>query len=74
MSEIQRQCEEGLAALRTAATTLVRVRKLLREQDTYTPEALERSVDDLMKEFFCSGRRLLARMTVLASLRASGGR
>jgi hypothetical protein len=74
MSEIMRQREEALAALRRTAATVVRLRKLLREQDTYTPEALEQSVDDLMNEFFYTGRRLSARISVLVSLRASGSR
>jgi hypothetical protein len=69
MNEIVRQREEALEALRKTATTVVRLRKLLREQDTYTPEALEQSVDDLMNEFFYTGRRLSARISVLVSLR-----
>jgi hypothetical protein len=74
MSDIQRQREEALAALRKTAAIVVRLRKLLREHDTYTPEALEQSVDDLMNEFFYTGRRLSARISVLVSLRASGSR
>lgn len=73
MTEIQRHRDEALAALRKTATIVVRLRKLLREQDTYTPEALEQSADDLMKEFSYAGRKLSARMSVLVSLRASGG-
>jgi hypothetical protein len=69
MSEMMRQREEALAALRKTATIVVRLRKLIREQDTYTPEALEQSVDDLMGEFFYRGRRLSARLSVLVSLR-----
>jgi hypothetical protein len=69
MSEIMRQREEVLATLRKTAATVVRLRKLLREQDTYTPEALEQSVDDLMNEFFYTGRRLSARISVRVSLR-----
>jgi hypothetical protein len=70
MSEIMRQREEALAALRKTAATVVRLRKLLREQDTYTPEALEKSVDDLMSEFFYAGRRLSACLSVFVSLRS----
>ena len=74
MNEIERQRGEALAALRKTAKTVVRLRKLLREQDTYAPEAFEQSVDDLISEFFYTGRRLSARLSVLVSLRASGSR
>jgi hypothetical protein len=69
MNEIQRQRREALEELGKTTATLARLRKLLREQDSYEAAAFEQSADSLMKELSYTGRRFTARVAVLVSLR-----
>ncbi len=69
MKEIRRPRKEALEALSKTTVILARLRKLLREQDTYTPEAFEQSVDDLMNQLTYTSRRFSARISVLVASR-----
>ncbi len=69
MSEIQRKSKEALEALCESRTILLRVRKLLREQDTYSSAAFEESVNALMWDLGSARRQLMARTSALVALR-----
>lgn len=69
MNEIERQRKEALEALGTSSVLLARLRKLLREQDTYAPAAFEESANALMWDLGSARRKLMARMSGLVALR-----
>lgn len=69
MNEIKRQRKEALEELGKTAATMARLRKLLREQETYEPAAFEESANTLMGELSYSGRRFAARISILVALR-----
>jgi hypothetical protein len=69
MNEIMRQRKEALEALNESRTILARLRKLLREQESYAPGAFEESVNGLMWELGSTRHKLMARMSVLVALR-----
>jgi len=66
---IVQQQREALEELAKTTVTLARLRKLLREQQSFEPAALEESVRDLMGAFGYSGSRFAARLSVLVALR-----
>ena len=66
---IVQQQTEALEELAKTTVTLARLRKLLREQHSYEPAALEESARELMGEFIYAGRRFAARLSVLVALR-----
>jgi hypothetical protein len=69
MNEILRQRKEALEELGKHMATLTRLRKLLREQDTYEPAAFEESANTLMGELSYTARRFAARTSILVALR-----
>jgi hypothetical protein len=69
MNEILRQRKEALEELGKTTATLARLRKLLREQETYEPAAFEESANTLMGELSYTGRRFAARLSILVALR-----
>jgi hypothetical protein len=69
MNEIQRQRKEALEEFGKTTATLARLRKLLREQETYEPAAFEESANTLMGELSYTFRRVAARVAILVALR-----
>jgi hypothetical protein len=69
MNEIVGQQKEAHDALNVSRAILARVRKLMREQESYAPAAFEESVNGLMWELGCARRQLMARMSALVALR-----
>jgi hypothetical protein len=72
MNEIERQQKEAVEALNVSRTILARVRRLLREQESYSPAAYEESVNCLMSELGCARRQLTTRMSALVALHYGG--
>jgi hypothetical protein len=66
---IVQQQREALEELAKTTVTLARLRKLLREQQSFEPAALEESVRDLMGELGYTGSRFAARLSALVALR-----
>ncbi len=65
---IQQQ-KQALEELGKTTVTLARLRKLVREQDSYEPAAFEESVKVLMEKLGYTGRRFSANIAVLVALR-----
>lgn len=66
---IIQQQKEALEELGRTTVTLARLRKLIREQNTYEPTALEQSVTSLMGELSYTAPRFTARLSILVALR-----
>jgi hypothetical protein len=70
MREILRQQQrECLEHITSTEATLRRLKKLVREQATYEPEAFEESANALLGELAYHGRRFAARMSIVVALR-----
>jgi len=65
---IQQQ-RESLEELGRTMITLARLRKLIQEQQSYEPAALQESVKILMAKLSDRGRRFLAHVSILVELR-----
>jgi hypothetical protein len=69
MKEVLRQRKECLDHIATTESVLKRLKKLLREQASYEPEAFEESVNTLMGELIYHSRRFAARVSIVVALR-----
>lgn len=66
---IMQQQKEALEELAKTTVALVRLRKLIREQDSYEPAAFEESAKALMGTLGERGRRFVAHLSILIALR-----
>lgn len=66
---IVQQKAEALQELARTTVALARLRKLIREQDSYEPAAFEESVKVLMATLGDRGRRFGAHVSILVALR-----
>jgi len=66
---IAQQQKEALEELGRTTVTLARLRKLIREQDSYEAAAFEESVKVLMEALSDRGRRFGSRVSILVALR-----
>jgi hypothetical protein len=66
---IVQQRKEALEELAKTTVTLARLRKLIREQDSYEAAALELSAKDLLEKLVYTNRAFVARLSVLVALR-----
>ena len=69
MNQTEQQRKEALEELGRTMATLVRIRKLLLEQDTYEAAAFEESAHTLLNQLSYTGRRFVARLAILVALR-----
>jgi hypothetical protein len=63
------QRKEALEELAKTTVTLARLRKLIRQQDSYEAAAFEQSAKDLLEKLAYTGRAFGARLSVLVALR-----
>lgn len=66
---ISQQKAEALEDLARTTVVLARLRKLIREQDSYEPAAFEESAKSLMEALGDRGRRFAAHVSILVALR-----
>lgn len=66
---IAQQQREALEELAKTTVTLARLRRLLREQQSFEPAAFEESARDLMGKLSYTGSRFAARISVPVALR-----
>jgi hypothetical protein len=63
------QQREALEELGRTIVSLARLRKLIREQNSYEPAALEESATALIQELGYTAPRFTARLSILVALR-----
>jgi hypothetical protein len=66
---IVRQQKEALEELSKTAVALARLRKLIREQNSYEPAAFEESLKVLMGTLSDRSRRFATHLSILVALR-----
>jgi hypothetical protein len=69
MNEALRQQKEALDELRKLWLVLIRLKRLLREEATYSGPALEESANSILGEVSHHLRRVAARTSILVALR-----
>ena len=66
---IKQQRKEALEELQRHGRTLFRLKRLIRDQNTYEPEALGMSLEAILNELSYTCRRMLARCNMIVVIR-----